>query len=351
MSKNDFVVYSQLMNKTALQKLKHLLKSPKNIVVVPHQNPDGDAMGSTLALNRFLNKTGHKATVVAPNDYPTFLKWLPASDDVILFDSNTEDASDLIAKADIIFILDFNALHRTGDAMASVLEKSKATFVMIDHHQQPEAISEFIYSDVSISSTSQMVYHFIDKLNKLDIIDADVATCLYTGIMTDTGSFKYNTTTSTTHRVVAALIDKGADNNAIHTQVYDNNSYHRVQLLGHVLETMKVLKQYNAAYMVLTEADKEKYNFKKGDSEGFVNYGLSIKGIKLAVIFIEDKVQSIVKMSFRSQGTFSVNDFSRAHFSGGGHINAAGGRSKDNIETTVAKFLEVLPQYASELNS
>ena len=339
------------MNETVLKELAHLLSSPKNIVVVPHQNPDGDAIGSTLALNRFLNKTGHKATVVAPNDYPSFLKWLPQSDDVLLFDSKTEIASDLIAKADIIFILDFNALHRTGDAMAAVLEKSEATFVMIDHHQQPEQISKFIYSDVSMSSTCQMVYHFIAKLNGLDLLDAEMATCLYTGIMTDTGSFKYNSTTSTTHRVVADLIDKGANNNAIHTEVYDNNSYHRVQLLGHILETMQVLKPYNTAYMVLTEAIKEKYHFKKGDSEAFVNYGLSIKDIKLAAIFIEDKVQGIVKMSFRSQGTFSVNEFARAHFNGGGHINAAGGRSEETIEGTIDKFLEVLPQYASELNS
>jgi bifunctional oligoribonuclease and PAP phosphatase NrnA len=351
MRKNDFVVYSQLMNKIVLQNLTKLLKNPKNIVVVPHQNPDGDAMGATLALSQFLNKTGHKSTVVSPNDYPTFLKWLPKSDDVVLFERDTELAGNLLAKADMVFLLDFNALHRTGNDMAAVLEKLDTTFVMIDHHQQPEPISAFIYSDVSMCATCQMVYHFIEKLNCLDTIDADIATCLYTGIMTDTGSFKYNTTTSDTHRVVADLIDKGANNNAIHTQVYDNNSYHRVQLLGHVLENLKVLKQYNTAYMVLTEADKEKYNFKKGDSEGFVNYGLSIKGIKLAAIFIEDKVQGIVKMSFRSQGTFSVNDFSRTHFNGGGHVNAAGGRSQEDLEATVAKFLEVLPQYKSELNS
>jgi len=257
MPKNDFVVYSHPMNKITLQRLKNVLKYPKNIVVVPHQNPDGDAMGSTLGLCRFFNNAGHKATVVAPNDCPSFLKWLPHSNDVVLFDSSAEKALELIGKADIIFILDFNALHRTGEAMASVLKKSQATFVMIDHHQQPEKISEFIYSDVSICSTSQMVFHFIEKLGNLDTLDAQIATCLYTGIMTDTGSFKYNTTTSTTHRVVATLIDKGADNNAIHTRVYNNNTYSRVQLLGHVLENIKVLKQYNTAYMVLTEADKE----------------------------------------------------------------------------------------------
>ncbi len=339
------------MNKTVIQKLTHLLKSPKNIVVVPHQNPDGDAMGATLALNQFLNKTGHTSTVVSPNDYPKFLKWLPLSGDVVLFDRDTERANNLLIKADMVFILDFNALHRTGDDMAAVLEKLDTTFVMIDHHQQPEPISEFIYSDVSICSTSQMVYHFIEKLGRLDIIDAAIATCLYTGIMTDTGSFKYNTTTSTTHRVVAALIDSGANNNYIHTRVYDNNSFQRVRLLGHVLENLKVLKQYNTAYMVLTEADKEKYNFKKGDSEGFVNYGLSIENVNLSVIFIEDKTLGIVKMSLRSKGAFSVNDFARAHFNGGGHINAAGGRSQEDLDATVAKFLEVLPQYKSELNS
>ena len=338
------------MNKKVLQELVQVLKSSKNIVVVPHQNPDGDAIGSTLALCRYLSKTGPKATVIAPNDYPKFLKWLPQSEDVVLFDSNTEMASDLIAKADIIFILDFNALHRTGASMATVLEKSEATFVMIDHHQQPDDITKFIYSDVAICSTSQMVYHFIDKLKGLDLIDVDIATCLYTGIMTDTGSFKYNTTTSTTHRVVAELIDRGANNSFIHSQVYDTNSFHKIQLLGHILENMKVLKPLNTAYMVLTEADKKAFNFKKGDSETFVNYGLSIKGINLAVIFIEDNVQGIIKMSFRSKGTFSVNDFARAHFNGGGHINAAGGRSQDDLETTIAKFIAVLPQYEAGLN-
>ncbi|NQW37563.1 MAG: bifunctional oligoribonuclease/PAP phosphatase NrnA [Flavobacteriales bacterium] len=338
------------MNNETFDTLKQLLSQPKKIVIVPHQNPDGDAMGSTLALNIFLNKLGHAAAVVSPNDYPKFLKWLPQSDGVVFFDKDNSKANILINEAEMVFILDFNALHRTGDAMATVLENCKATFVMIDHHQQPDVFTDFMYSDVSICATSQMVYHFIERLDYLDKMDAAIATCLYTGIMTDTGSFKYKSTTSTTHRVVAELIDCGADNSDVHSQVYDNNSYHQLQLLGSVLKNLKVLPEYNTAYMYLTEADKDTYNFKKGDSEGFVNYCLSIENINLAAIFIEDKVQGIIKMSLRSKGDFSVNDFARNHFNGGGHINAAGGRSDVDLKATIKKFLSVLPQYKNDLN-
>ncbi|MCF6214523.1 MAG: bifunctional oligoribonuclease/PAP phosphatase NrnA [Flavobacteriaceae bacterium] len=338
------------MNNETFDSLKQLLSQPKKIVIVPHQNPDGDAMGSTLALATYLNKFEHLVTVIAPNDYPKFLKWLPESDKVVFFDRDNSKANMLIDEAEIIFILDFNDLHRTGDAMAKALENSKATFVMIDHHQQPEFYTEFMYSDVAMCSTSQMVYHFIERLADLEKIDAAIATCLYVGIMTDTGSFKYKTTTSTTHRVIAELIDRGAQNSTIHNQVYDTNTYQRLQLLGSVLKNLQVLPKYNTAYMYLTEADKQAYDFKKGDSEGFVNYCLSIENIVLAAIFIEDKAQGIIKMSLRSKGNFSVNDFARRHFSGGGHINAAGGRSPSDLKSTIKKFLDVLPQYTKALN-
>lgn len=338
------------MTKAEILELKELLSTPKTIVIVPHKNPDGDAMGSTLALYHYLKLYNHKATVVAPNDYPSFLKWLPSNDSVLIFENKQEESEALINQAELIFTLDFNAFHRTGD-MAHALEQSKATKIMIDHHQQPDDYAKYTYSDVTMSSTCEMVYNFIEFLNDLDKIDPNIATCLYTGIMTDTGSFRFRSTTSRTHDVVSALIAKGAHNANIHNNVYDTNSYSRLQLLGRAMQNLKVIPELRTAYITLSQAELDQFNFKKGDTEGFVNYGLSLKDIIFAAIFIENQHDGIIKISFRSKGSFSVNQFSRAHFNGGGHDNAAGGRSEESLDATVAKFISILPQYNDELSS
>ncbi|MBT8376612.1 MAG: bifunctional oligoribonuclease/PAP phosphatase NrnA [Bacteroidia bacterium] len=338
------------MNSKDILELKSLLNTPKEIVIVPHKNPDGDAMGSTLGLYHFLKGLGHKATVIAPNDYPEFLKWLPSDDTVIKYESQTKEADDLIDKAELIFTLDFNALSRTGEMETSLIA-STATKILIDHHQQPDQYAAYMYSDVSMSSTCEMVFNFIEFLDGLDRISPEIATCLYTGIMTDTGSFKFRSTTSRTHRVIATLIDKGADNMQIHDNVYDTNSYQSLQLLGCALQNLRLLTEFNTVYITLSQEELDAHNFRKGDTEGFVNYGLSIKDVVLAVIFIENKQEDIIKISLRSKGTFSVNDFARTHFSGGGHINAAGGRSELDLSETVEKFISILPQYKTELNS
>ncbi|NNL82026.1 MAG: bifunctional oligoribonuclease/PAP phosphatase NrnA [Winogradskyella sp.] len=338
------------MNSKDILELKSLLNTPKEIVIVPHKNPDGDAMGSTLGLYHFLKGLGHKATVIAPNDYPEFLKWLPSDDTVIKYESQTKEADDLIDKAELIFTLDFNALSRTGEMETSLIA-STATKILIDHHQQPDQYAAYMYSDVSMSSTCEMVFNFIEFLDGLDRISPEIATCLYTGIMTDTGSFKFRSTTSRTHRVIATLIDKGADNMQIHDNVYDTNSYQSLQLLGCALQNLRLLTEFNTVYITLSQEELDAHNFRKGDTEGFVNYGLSIKDVVLAVIFIENKQEDIIKISLRSKGTFSVNDFARMHFSGGGHINAAGGRSELDLSETVEKFISILPQYKTELNS
>ncbi|NNC44417.1 MAG: bifunctional oligoribonuclease/PAP phosphatase NrnA [Winogradskyella sp.] len=338
------------MNSKDILELKSLLNTPKEIVIVPHKNPDGDAMGSTLGLYHFLKELGHKATVIAPNDYPEFLKWLPSDDTVIKYESQTKEADDLIDKAELIFTLDFNALSRTGEMETSLIA-STATKILIDHHQQPDQYAAYMYSDVSMSSTCEMVFNFIEFLDGLDRISPEIATCLYTGIMTDTGSFKFRSTTSRTHRVIATLIEKGADNMQIHDNVYDTNSYQSLQLLGCALQNLRLLTEYNTVYITLSQEELDAHNFRKGDTEGFVNYGLSIKDVVLAVIFIENKQEDIIKISLRSKGTFSVNDFARTHFSGGGHINAAGGRSELDLSETVEKFISILPQYKTELNS
>jgi len=330
--------------------LKDFLEKPRNIVVVGHRNPDGDAMGSTLALKLYLDKKGHAATVVVPNEYPEFLHWLPASDTTYRFDWQNNQSQKAIKASDIIFLLDFNALHRVGFDMQQTLEEYPNDFAMIDHHQQPDDVT-YMYSDVEICSTCQMVYQFIEMNADLDLIDADIATCLYTGIMTDTGSFRFRSTTSKTHRIIADLIDRGAENDKIHSNVYDANSYNRLLLLGQALSNLQILPSYKTAYITLTDEEKKRFDFQKGDTEGVVNYALSLKGIVFAAIFIEDKEQGIIKISFRSKGSFSVNQFARNHFNGGGHDNAAGGKSDLEMAKTITKFTSLLPEYKKELQT
>jgi phosphoesterase RecJ-like protein len=330
--------------------LKMFLEKPKNIVIVGHRNPDGDAMGSTLALKLYLDKKGHNCTVVVPNEYPEFLHWLPGSDTTYRFDWQNSQSQRAINNSDIIFLLDFNALHRVGSDMQNTLEKYPNDFAMIDHHQQPDDV-KYMYSDVEICSTSQMVYQFIEMNSDLNLIDADIATCIYTGIMTDTGSFRFRSTTSTTHRIIADLIDKGAKNDRIHNNVYDANSYNRLLLLGAALSNLEILPTFKTAFITLTDEEKKRFDFQKGDTEGIVNYALSLKGIVFAAIFIEDEEQGIIKISFRSKGHFSVNKFARNHFEGGGHDNAAGGKSYLPLQETITKFTTLLATYKSELET
>ncbi len=235
--------------------------------------------------------------------------------------------------------------------MESVLAESKAIKIMIDHHQAPDDYATYVFSDVSMSSTSEMVYHFINFLDDSELIDRDIATCLYTGIMTDTGSFRFPSTSSKTHEIIAHLIEKGASNSEIHNNVFDTNSYKSLQLLGCALTNLKVVPELRTAYITLSQEELNRYDYKKGDTEGIVNYGLSLENIVLAAIFIEDKQEGIIKISLRSKGDFSVNDMARAHFNGGGHINAAGGKSYLSLNDTVEKFISILPSYKKALNN
>lgn len=338
------------MKKQDIASIKQLLSTKKKIVIVPHKNPDGDAIGSTLGLYHYLIKSDHKVNVLVPNDYPSFLKWIPGNETILKYDYQSGVCDALIKDADIIFTLDFNAFHRTGD-MESVLTESNGLKIMIDHHQAPDDYATYMYSDVSMSSTCEMVYHFIDMLGNADAVDSNIATCLYVGIMTDTGSFRFPSTTNTTHNIVAKLIERGANNSDIHNNVYDTNSYERLQLLGCALSNLKVIPELRTAYITLSQNELQKYNYKKGDTEGVVNYGLSLDGIVLAAIFIEDRNEGIIKISLRSKGNFSVNEMSRAHFGGGGHTNAAGGKSYLSLEKTVEKFISILPTYNKALNN
>ena len=337
------------MNDEQIKRLKHILNTRQNIIIIPHKNPDGDAMGSTLGLCHFLTKLGHKAKVVVPNDYPDFLKWLPGSEEVIIHELNTKHSTSTIEKADLIFTLDFNALHRAGHSLEKILNNADTRKIMIDHHQQPEDYAEITYSDVTIASTCEMVYNVIEYLGEVSKLDASIATCLYTGIMTDTGSFKFSSTSSRTHFIVGKLMESGISHAEIHQNVFDSNSYERLQLLGRALQNLKIIPEYRTAYITLSQSELDEFKFRKGDTEGFVNYGLSIKGIIFAAIFIENEQEQIIKISLRSKGTFSVNAFSRAHFNGGGHNNAAGGRSELSLDSTIEKFISILPEYQKDL--
>ena len=329
------------MKEEDIQKIQELLSTPKKIIIIPHRSPDGDAMGSTLGLYHFLKKLNHESLVVAPNEFPDFLAWLPDSDAILIYEKDKENIAQKIYDADLIFTLDFNALHRTGE-MEQVLNKVTAPFIMIDHHQKPDDYAQYQFSDTKYGSTCEMVYHFIVSLGMENLIDKTIATCIYTGIVTDSGSFKFPSTTSTTHRVVANLIDKGIENAAIHNALYDENSYNRLQLLGQALKNMKILFDKKTSFITLSQKELDQNNYEKGDTEGIVNYGLSIKGIIFTAIFIEHRDENIIKISFRSQGSFDVNQFARTHFNGGGHINAAGGKSYLSLNETVAKFEEIL---------
>ncbi|WP_395053255.1 bifunctional oligoribonuclease/PAP phosphatase NrnA [Flavobacterium sp.] len=325
------------MNEKDITEIKQLLATPNKIAIIPHRSPDGDAMGSTLGLYHFLLKLNQQPIVVIPNDFPNFLAWLPASETVLVYENDKENVAKILQEQDLIFTLDFNALHRTGE-MENVLNKLAAPMIMIDHHQLPDSYAKYTYSDTSFGSTCEMVYNFIALLGKKELIDKTIATCLYTGILTDSGGFKFPKTTGKTHRIVADFIDLGVENTEIPTLLFDNNSYNRLQLLGRALQNMKVLTQYKTTYISLSQKEMDEFHYEKGDTEGIVNYGLSIKGIIFAAIFIENKEENVIKISFRSQGNFDVNQFARDHFSGGGHINAAGGKSYDSIENAIKKF-------------
>lgn len=329
------------MKKEDILAIQELLATPKKIAIIPHRSPDGDAMGSTLALYHFLLKWNHQATVISPNDFPNFLAWLPGSEDILIFENNKEAATKVIQEAEVVFTLDFNALHRTGE-MENVLNKVTVPMIMIDHHQKPDGYATYTYSDTVFGSTCEMVYNFISFLGKKEWIDKTIATCIYTGITTDSGSFRFPSTTSTTHRIVADLIDIGINNSEIHNLLFDNNSYNRLQLLGRALQNMKVLPEHKTSYITLSQKELDEFHYEKGDTEGVVNYGLTIKGIVFAAIFIEHRDENIIKISFRSQGDFDVNQFARDHFNGGGHINAAGGKSYDSLENTVKKFEKII---------
>lgn len=313
-----------------------------------HQKPDGDAMGSALALFHFLRKIGHNATVVSPTNWAKFLNWMPGCNEVVDFEAQIQKATALAENADILFCLDFNAMHRTKK-METLLLGIKCVKVLIDHHEQPaEEHFDYGVSNILKSSTCEMVYDFIVKSPFADKLDLDMAACIYTGIMTDTGSFRFGITSAQTHQAVAHLKELGLNHSIIHENIYDNFLETRLRFIGNaLLNRLDVLYEYNTAVMAISRYDLIKYQIQTGDTEGLVNYLLTIEGIKLGALLIDRTEER--KWSFRSKGDFDVNELARNHFEGGGHKNAAGGRSSDTLEESLKKFKEVLKLYEKQL--
>lgn len=331
-----------------IQEFYPQLASPKNLVITMHQKPDGDAMGAALGLYNFLIQLQHNVTVISPTNWASFLSWMPGAKQVIDFDFHREKALSVLKETEVLFCLDFNILHRTKH-MEQVLTEMQCIKVLIDHHEQPqEEAFQFGISDTSKSSTCEMVYDFIVGAGHGDKINTHVAECLYTGIMTDTGSFRFPSTSAAVHRVVAHLKEAGLQHSKVHEAIYDNFLENRLRFIGHaLLNRMEVFYEYNTTLMHIPKADLLRFDIRTGDTEGLVNYLLTIEGIRFGALVIDRDEER--KWSFRSKGSFDVNTFARKHFEGGGHFNAAGGRSSDTLENTVKKFKQVLKEYKDQL--
>ena len=333
-----------------LNQIFPLMLQPRKVVITTHQKPDGDAMGSSLGLYQFLIQFGHAVTVISPTNWAGFLNWMPGTKNVLDYERQTDEANKLIDEADWIFCLDFNTLNRTKK-MEEKLGNALAKRILIDHHQEPQADKfEYGESDTAKSSTCEMVYDFILASGHEDKINIAVAECLYAGVMTDTGSFRFPATSANVHRMVANLKDKGLDHGPVHEALYDNFLENRFRFLGNVLlNRMEVFYEYNTALIAIPQADLIKYNIKTGDTEGLVNYPLGIQGIKLAAIIIDRGEER--KSSFRSKDGFDVNTFARKYFNGGGHFNAAGGQSKQTLEEEVAIFIKAMKENKDQLSN
>ena len=330
-----------------MKKLFDLLSVKQNVVITTHANPDGDAIGSSLALYNFLIKYDHNVNVIVPNPYPDFLTWMKGNDDVVIYSNEKEKARSLVNHSSIIFCLDFNNLSRINE-LGELINLSKSVKVLIDHHLDPVKFYDIAYHNSNVSATAELIYELIEMIN-IDFLDKDIAECLYTGILTDTGSFKFSSTSSKVHRIVADLIDRGVDSSNVNGLIYDTNSLNRLKLIGFSLsQKLKLIGNNKAAFIVLTRDDLLKFKFEKGDTEGLVNYALSIMGVNMATLIVETRDK--IKFSFRSVGNFSVNDFAKQNFNGGGHKNAAGGSLEDKLSVALEKFLIAISKNEKLLN-
>lgn len=336
----------KLHSETSWKIKKILDENSGEACIVVHQNPDGDAMGSGLAMRTLLQKQNRKAHLIVPNAVGDYLKWMPDVGDAIDFESSEQDAIALLNNSSLLFCLDFNDPRRAGG-----LEKHIQSFdgqkIVIDHHQHPKDFADVLYSDTTSPATALLIHRIAKELDWLAMFDNDVATCLYTGIITDTGSFRFSSVTSETHEAAAFLLTFNFKHDEIHSKVFDSFSPQRLKLYGHCfLHQHEVLEGGRVSIMYVTLKDHDDFNIKKGDTEGLVNFNLSLSGVDVGVLFVEN--EHMIKISFRSKADIPVNEFSGKYFDGGGHINAAGGRSYLSLQKTIQKFKACIGDFMSE---
>ena len=345
---SELLPYNLLSN-NEIAEISHLLEFKKRIAITTHHKPDADALGSSLALYWYLIKKGHEVQILTPSDYPSFLNWMPGQEHVLAYEKDRpfEKIRQCFLEAEIIFCLDFNSLKRIFD-LGPWVEESKAIKIMVDHHLQPDEFSDYRIWDTKAAATAELIFDFITILGDHNLIDIKIAECLYAGILTDTGSFRHPSTNRTVHLIVADLLRIGVNPSKIHKLVYDNNNLNRLRFLGFVLkDKLQILTDDHVAYICISKDEISEYNVDTGDTEGVVNYALSIKGIVLGVVIIERK--DMVKLSFRSVGDFDVNTFARQYFEGGGHKNAAGGKSEKSIDDTLSHLFKSIEENKNKL--
>lgn len=335
------------INQFQIESFVDIIQNSHSVVIVPHIGPDGDAIGSCLALRSLLLNLNKEANIVIPNEFPDFLQWIEGSDSVIDFEKQSKVAKEIFASADTLFCLDFNDFERAGD-LKNLLSAFSGRKVMIDHHPGPVAKCDLLISYPEICSTCELLFRVIEAGGLIGRLDKAACDAIYTGIMTDTGNFSYNASDPETYHIIAKLLERGIDKDLIHSNIYHTFSEDRWRLFGHTLkEKMVILHEFRAGYMCLSKEELAQFNYQPGDTEGLVNYPLMVKGIVFCALFIEK--DDYVKASFRSKGSFSTNEFSKKHFKGGGHTNASGGSSDLSLKDTVAKFESLLIENKDEL--
>lgn len=323
-----------------MEAINKAIEQANSIVITTHKSPDGDAIGSSLSLQLYLQKLGKDVSVIVPDAFPKFLGWMKGADEIVYFDGQTSKATTLIEKADLIFSLDYNSLDRVG-VLGELIGEQDAVKVVIDHHQNPKDFADHYFVDTDCCSTCQLIYELIESFNNLSMIDVPMGECIYCGIMTDTGSFRFPSTTAKTHQIISTIVALGVEGSKIHQYVYDTYSEHRLRLLGYALtEKMKVFTESKAAYISLSSKELKSFNYIKGDTEGLVNYPLSIDGIKMAILLTEKEGE--VRLSFRSKDDVYVNELAREHFSGGGHVYAAGGKFDGTLEEALKAVEDII---------
>lgn len=332
-----------IISNEILQSVNELLLKHNNIVIFNHMNPDGDTIGASLAVYNVLKELGKNPVIVSPNEFPDFLLWIQGAEFILDYSKNTLKVHEIINNSDLLIYVDFNKLNRTGD-LEQFLFTQKKPSILIDHHPDPDFFADIVISDHTASSASELVYEVLVKSGFEEQIKIAAAEAIYCGMITDTGRLNHNSSKPDTFRVIASLLEKGIDKDSIHERIFNVNTFSRLQLLGKVLcENTVYLPEYNAAYMFINLENQKKYNFQPGDSEGIVNYPLTIKGVRFCAMFTENR--DITKVSLRSKGDFPANLFSQDFFNGGGHKNAAGGRTQKSLNEAIEIFIEGLKQY------